>query len=138
MLFNIEIQSTKDPDMPERLLHYSLEAKREHGLPVYSCVIYLRDVGEVQQPPYTWKGVDGKTILWFDYLSIELAKIPTEELRQTGLVGLLPLLILTKGGARHEVLEEVVTELSTTDKFGLLAVSKLLAPLVFSSDEELE
>ena len=99
MLFHIEIQSTRDLNMAERLLQYSVEAQNQHKLPVYSCVIYLKDVGEVPQPPLRWKRLDGQDILIFDYLSIELANVPVEELKQTGLVGLKPLFVLVKGGA---------------------------------------
>ena len=44
-LVHIEFQSTNDLNIGERLLEYSFEARREHKLPVYSCVIYLRDYG---------------------------------------------------------------------------------------------
>jgi len=119
------------------LLEYSFEAQHEHHLPVLSCVIYLRDVGEVPQPPLRWQLPTGREVLWFDYLlSIELSKIPTEELRDTGLMGLMPLLILTKGGATHQVMEEVVTALEATGNIELLSVTKLLAGLVFTSDED--
>jgi len=51
---------------------------------------------------------NGQEILRFHFQSIELAKLSPEELRQTGLAGLLPLMILTKGGATHEVAEEIM------------------------------
>jgi len=110
-LVHIEFQSTNDPNIGERLLEYSFEAKREHKLPVYSCVIYLRDYGDVPQPPLRWEVTNGLEVLQFHYRSIELGKIPTEDLRQTRRVGLLPLLILTKGGATYEVVEEVIADL---------------------------
>ncbi len=136
MLIHFEIQSTRDQDIGQRLLEYSFEAQHEHHLPVLSCVIYLRDVGEVPQPPLRWQLPTGRKVLWFDYVSIELSKIPTEELRDTGLMGLMPLLILTKDGATHQVMEEVVTALEATGNMELLSVTKLLAGLVFTSDED--
>ncbi len=54
---HLEFQSTQDPEMPERLLEYALRIIRndpQHRL-VYSCVIYVRPVGEVQQPPLVWE-----------------------------------------------------------------------------------
>ena len=138
LLLHIEIQSTKDPRIGERLLEYSFEAQREHQLPVLSCVIYLRDVGEVPEPPLRWKLPGGRDVLWFDYVSIDLGKIPTEEFRQVGLIGLLPLLVLTRDGATHQVVEEVVEKLVATRKIELLSIAKLLAELVFTSQEDQE
>lgn len=136
MLFHIEVQSTRDLTIPQRLLQYSVAANHQHGLPVYSCVIYLRDVGEVPKSPLRWHRLDGQEILRFDYLSIELAKIPIEELRATGLVGLKPLFVLAKGGATHSVMEEVATELGEAQQFGLLSMSKMFADLVFRDQDQ--
>src|SRR5262249_15338589 len=80
---------------------------------------------------------DGRDVLWFDYVSIELGRIPTEEFRQVGLIGLLPLLVLTRDGATHQV-EEVVEKLEAARKVELLSVTKLLAELVFTSQEDQE
>ena len=136
MLFHIEIQSTRDPNIAERLLQYSVEAKNQHKLPVYSCVIYLRDVGDVPQPPLRWQRLDGQDYLVFDYLSIELASIPVEELKQTGLVGLKPLFVLARGGTDPAVVKEVVTDLGEAQQFGLLSISKLFADLVFTDENQ--
>ena len=99
MLLHIEFQSTNDPAIAERLLAYNFEAKREHKLPVYSCVIYLKDVGIVPESPLRWNLPNGREVLQFHYESVELWKLSTESLRRTGLPGLLPLIILTKDGA---------------------------------------
>jgi hypothetical protein len=53
-------------------------------------------------------------------------------------VGLLPLLILTKEGAKHEVVEEVITKLEAAEKLELLPITELLASLVFKSDIDQE
>ena len=133
MLLQIEFQSTNDPTIGERLLEYSFEARRTHKLPVHSCVIYLRDVGEVQQSPLRWTLPDDREVLWFNYQIIELAKIPTDELRQKDLKGLLPLLILTKDGATHEVVEEVINKLLAAEQQELLPMVELLSSLIFTS-----
>jgi predicted transposase/invertase (TIGR01784 family) len=138
MLLQIEFQSTNDPTIGERLLEYSFEAKRTHKLPVHSCVIYLRDVGEVQQSPLRWTLPDDRQVLRFDYQIIELAKIPTDELRQKDLKGLLPLLILTQGGAKREVVEEVINRLVAAKQQELLPVTKLLSSLAFESEDDQE
>jgi predicted transposase YdaD len=137
-LVHIEFQSTNDPNIGERLLEYSFEARREHKLPVYSCVIYLRDYGDVPQPPLRWEVTNGLEVLQFHYRSIELGKIPTEDLRQTKRVGLLPLLILTKDGATYKVVEEVIAELVIAEKQELLPITELLASLVFKNEADQE
>jgi hypothetical protein len=135
-LVHIEFQSTNDLNIGERLLEYSFEARREHKLPVYSCVIYLRDYGDVPQPPLRWEVANGLEVLEFHYRSIELGKIPTDELRRTRRVGLLPLLILTKGGATYDVVEEVIAELEAAEKPELLPITELLASLVFKNEAD--
>jgi hypothetical protein len=77
-------------------------------------------------------------VLQFHYESVELGKLPTEALRRTGLTGLLPLLILTKGGATREVIEEVISRLQVAEKKELLPITKLLASLVFTSELDKE
>jgi hypothetical protein len=93
VLVDVEVQSTNDDRMGERLLEYSILASREHDyLSVYSCVIYLRDDGEVPISPFIRRLPNGKEVIVFHYKVIELAKLTAEELIATGLVGLLPLL----------------------------------------------
>src|SRR5713226_1073913 len=135
-LAHFEFQSTNDPNIAERLLEYNFEARRIHKLPVYSCVIYLKSDGDVPKPPLVWRTPGSREILRFHYLSIELGELSAEEIRQTGRVGLLPLLILTKDGARHEVVEEVITGLEVAEQFNLLPITKLLASLVFKSEAD--
>ena len=135
-LAHFEFQSTNDPSIAERLLEYNFEARRVHKLPVYSCVIYLKSDGKVPKPPLVWKIPGGREVLRFQYISIELGELFTEEIRRTGRVGLLPLLILTKDGARHEVVEEVITGLEVAEQYNLLPITKLLASLVLKSEAD--
>ena len=138
MLLHIEFQSTNDPTIGERLLGYNFEAKREHKLPVHSCVIYLKNDGTVPESPLRWKLPNGREVLQFHYESVELGKLSTETLRRTSLKGLLPLLILTKGGATREVVEEVISGLQVAEKKELLPITQLLASLVFTSELDRE
>ena len=126
------------PNIAERLLEYNFEAKRAHKLPVYSCVIYLKNDGDVPKSPLVWTIPNGQEVLTFHYLSIEFDKIVTGEIRQTGRVGLLPLMLLTKDGARHEVVEEIITRLEAAKQYNLLPITELLASLVFKSEVEQE
>jgi hypothetical protein len=136
LLINVEFQSTRDGGMGERLLIYSYEAKREYELPVLSCVIYLQDVGEVSGPPLCWDVAGELRILWFNYVSIELGEKTTQELREMNLLGILPLFILSKGGQTHEVLDEVLNRLDAENEKELLALTRLFAELVFTSESE--
>lgn len=135
-LLEIEFQSTNDPDIGERLLAYSFEAKREHHLPVQACVIWLRSDGEVPEPPLKWPLPGGRINLVFDYVSIELAEMPTNEFRQLNLPGILPLMILTKQGATHDVVQEVITRLEATGKRSLLLITEFFSSLVFTNEDD--
>src|SRR5579872_1717202 len=137
-LLHIEFQSTNDPEMGERLLEYNFAAHKEHKLDVLSIVIYLRSDGEVPQSPLLWKIPTGKETLQFHYLVVEMAKLAANQLRHEGLIGILPLLLLTRDGATHEVVNEVITGLQAAEKYGLLPVTELLASLVLKdkSDQE--
>jgi predicted transposase/invertase (TIGR01784 family) len=135
ILFHIEVQSTNDPEMAERLLSYCFSARRTHHMEVYSCVIYLRDVGTVPQSPLDWKR-RGRTYMVFDYTVVELSKVPFEDLKQTGRINLLPLLVLTQGGANRTRMQEVITELAEAKKVDLLFATKLFADLVFKDEED--
>jgi flagellar biosynthesis/type III secretory pathway protein FliH len=101
-------------------------------------LIYLRDVGEVPESPLRWELPNGYEVLRFHYRCIELAKIPIEEFRKLRLVGLSPLLLLTRGGAKREVVEEIIERLDEAKKPGLLLVTELLASLALPGDEDQE
>ena len=98
-LAHFEFQSSYDRHIGERLLEYNVLASRQYDyLPVYSCVIYVKNQSEVPVSPLIRGLPTGEEVVRFHYRSIELRKIIAGELLQTGLVGLLPLLPLTKDG----------------------------------------
>jgi predicted transposase YdaD len=102
-LLHIEFQSSNDAYIGERLLEYNVLASRQYDfLPVYSCVIYLKN--------------------------------HSEELLQTGLAGLLPLLPLTRDGARREVVEKMITGLISAEKTESLWIGYALATKVLKDD----
>ena len=68
------------------------------------------------------------------YRSIELGKLVAGELLQTGLVGLLPLLPLTKDGARREVVEEMISGLVSAEKTESLWIGYALASRAMKDD----
>jgi predicted transposase YdaD len=136
VLIHVEFQSKKEAKMVQRLLGYSYEANRAYNLPVLSCVIYLQHVADVPEPPHCWELPEGPKLLWFNYLSIQLADTPVEVLQETRLSGLLPLLVLSKGGAQREVLDGVLTRLAAEKQYDLLENARLFAGLVFPAEAD--
>lgn len=135
LLLHIEFQSSNDLYIRERLLEYNVLASRQYNyLPVYSCVIYLKNHGEVPQSPFIRELPTGEEVVRFHYRSIELEKLASEELLQTGLVGLLPLLPLTRDGAQREVVEKMITGLVSAEKTDSLWIGYALASKVLKDD----
>ncbi len=134
-LAHFEFQSSYDRHIGERLLEYNVLASRQYDyLPVYSCVIYLKNQSEVPISPLIRGLPTGEEVVRFHYRSIELGKIIAGELLQTGLVGLLPLLPLTKDGARREVVEEMISGLISAEKTESLWIGYALASRVLKDD----
>ena len=134
-LAHFEFQSSNDVYIGERLLEYNVLASRQyHYLPVYSCVIYLKNHGKVPDSPFIRGLPTGEEVVRFHYRSIELGKLAAEDLLQTGLVGLLPLLPLTKDGARREVVEEMISGLVSAEKTESLWIGYALASRVLKDD----
>jgi hypothetical protein len=136
LLINFELQATRDKKIGRRLLRYSLEALEEYELPVLSCVIHLQDVGELSEPPLRWEICGKRRLLWFDYVSIQLAEKTTQELREMNLLGLLPLFILSKDGRNFDVLDEVIERLDAAHERELLSLTRLFAEAAFTDKAE--
>jgi predicted transposase YdaD len=134
MLLHLEFQTYNDPAMAERLLRYNVLARSEHRLPVLSCVIYLLGGGEASPSPLSWILPTGQEVLQFHYQSIELKALLPEEVLRTGLTGLLPLLPLTKNGARREIVETMFSRLLAAKKIELVPIGYTLASLAFSRE----
>ncbi len=111
MVLHIEFQRRRDGNMGKRLWEYNVLTTYTSGVPVCSFAIYLRKDGRVIEPPYPIVIPNGEIVHLFYFKNIKLWEVPTETLKQTGLRGLLPLLPLTKDGARQEVVDEMITEL---------------------------
>lgn len=134
-LAHLEFQSSYDLRIGERLLEYNVLASRQYGyLPVYSCVIYLKDCGNVPQSPYIRRLPSGEETIRFHYGCIELHQMTADELKQKGLVGLAALLPLTKDGARRVVIEDMIAQLVAAEKTDSLWVGYALASKVMTDD----
>ncbi len=138
LLIQVEVQSYKDEDMAQRLLEYNVLATREHGRPVLPCLIYLRKDRKIAESPLVWEAPAGHEVLRFHFIVIKLWEIAAEEIIQTGLAGLLPLVPLTKDGGHHEIIDEVATKLATAQEYNLLEYARRFSSLVFKegSDQE--
>jgi len=135
-VLHLEIQSTADSEMSERLLEYGLRITRNdtQRRPVYSCVIYVRGVNNVPQPPLVWEYPDGQEILRYHYGSIELAELEPEVILETYQPGLLPLLPLTKSGANRTTAETMFSGLQSAGRTELIPIGSLLASLAFGNE----
>ena len=137
LLLHIEFQSTVDKNMAERLLEYNVHLSKEHGnLPVYSCVVYLRRAGGAPQSPLIRSLPNGKEVLRFNYLNIELGEMSSASILREGLDGLLPLVLFTEDG--KQALDEVVGRLEAIQDKELMALAYTVAGLIFQNDTDHE
>jgi hypothetical protein len=119
------------------LLEYNVLATREHQCHIISCVIYLReDDTLIEEVPLKWTSPAGQVILMFYYMTIKLWKIPAQELLQSGLTGLFPLLPLAGGGKQDDVVDKMIDGIATAPQWHLLPLSKVIAGLVFTEEGE--
>ena len=89
--------------------------------------------------PGKWEFPTGEVVHHFSFKVIKLWEISPEVLRQRGLVGIFPLMVLAQGGKRPEVVEEVITSLeSVGGEAGkeLLSLTYILASLVFENEAD--
>ena len=140
IIFHLEFQRSNDSNMANRVLEYNVFASCKYDCTVISFVIYLKQENRIVEPPLIRKVPKGREILRFDFTNIKLWEIPTNELRRTRLVGLLPLLALTREGGSPEVVDEAITgiEYSTIDnevKSILLSITLTLATLTLDKPE---
>jgi hypothetical protein len=120
--------------MAERLLRYNVLTRSEYKLPVVSCVIYLLKDGKVPSSQLIWDSPIGRDVVHFFFESIELGELAPDELLSMEQPELLPLLPLTKDGARKEVTEQMFSRLQASEQADLLAIGSTLASLVFSRE----
>jgi len=138
-LLHIEFQAYYDPEMGMRLLEYNVLASRQYGhIPVYSYVIYLRKAGETAVSPFVRTFPNGEEVHRFFFRVIKLWEVPAELLLKTGWIGVLPLVTLTDGGKRPEVVKEMIDQLASAQEYDLLAISQVVGGLAFREGSELE
>ncbi len=108
IVLHVEFQSRSDSNMPRRVWEYNMSARLLHKMPVYSVVIYVKEVPSVTESEYELRFLNGHIVGWFSFDQIKLWEIEPEVLEQPHLTGLLPLLPLTKNGRNHEIVDRMM------------------------------
>jgi hypothetical protein len=100
------------------MLHYAIDSKLKGDQPDGRRRMrqHVKKDGSVIEPPFIKCSASGREIHRFFFQNIKLWEVPTDEIRQLGVVGLYPLLPLTREGASTEVVEEVVTHLEAEEE----------------------
>ena len=94
-LVHHEFQTTDDPSMPLRMAGYIIRAIEQHGLPIYSSVIYLRRSAGRRDPGYFIHDISGHRVL-IKYTVIRLSEIEGQDIIDGGPSGLFPFVPLMK------------------------------------------
>jgi len=136
---HLEFQAESDPHMAKRLWEYNVRATIQYGCPVYSYVVYLKKNVQAIGSPYQIVLPDGQEVHRFQFGVIELAEIEPEDLQRVGAKALLPLLPLTRGGKRHEVVDAAIASLTAPGEVPdaeLLVFTFEFASLVFNEEPD--
>jgi len=144
-LLNTECQSSKDEKMDERLLGYSYELTRLHGLSVRSAVIYTQPVEDVPQSPLI-RSIpcnplpDGNVAIQFHYASLDACNGLVEEFWELDLDAFSVLALLCKDGGTSAVLEAVLERLlrHKHERKESISTALFFAGKVFKSEEDLK
>src|SRR5215469_531715 len=111
VILHVEFQLKRDPEMGERLWHYNALTHIHTKLPVYSVVMYLLKDKPLVESPHVIRLPNGRPTQRLDFETIKLWEVPPEAIEQPGLVGLLPLLPLTKDGQNHQTVQRMAEKL---------------------------
>jgi len=137
-LIHIEFQSYADEQMAERMWEYNALATSTYHCPTDSFVIYLKRC-KVPKPHFTWRFPTGKIVHVFQFEVIKLWEVPFEVLKDAGMAGLLPLMVLAKGGKNRTVVEEAITAIKTVEDentHDLLSLTYIFASLAFVKEAD--
>jgi predicted transposase YdaD len=138
VILHVEFQLKHDPEMGERLWHYNALTHIHTKLPVYSVVIYLLEDKPLVESPYVIWLPNGQPTQRLDFETMKLWEVPPEAIEQPGLLGLLPLLPLTKGGKNRETVLRMIDKLKEKGTRDLIVVGYACSCLVFTVEDELK
>ena len=111
-LLHIEFQRTGDPDAAQRVAKYNALAAREYDLPVYSVLIYPKNMQDSAEFPSVQISPWDKDAPRSTYRVIKLWEVPTEAILNAGLAGILPLVPFTSQDLDRGAIEQVIAKLS--------------------------
>ncbi len=141
-LVHHEFQTTDSkPPMPQRMAGYIGRGIEQHGLPIYSNVIYLRPDAGRTDPGHYLQERHGYRVL-VQYKVIRLIELEGQRILDGGLMGLLPFVPLMqrpKGVAAEAWLRQCVHRaqeipMDETVKDNYLADLAILSGLVYKSE----
>jgi len=137
VILHVEFQVKRDPKMGQRLWHYNALTHIHTKLPVYSIVIYLVKCKSLVQSPYVICLPNGQPTQRLDFDTVKLWEVEPDVIEQKGLVGLLPLLPLCKGGKNRETVLRMIDKLKDAGMRNLIVSGYACSCLVFTTEDEL-
>lgn len=133
VIVHFEFQG-RDTSMDTYALVRHTAAGLVYQLPVYTHIIYARDIPPIVTPPFEEWGMGELCILSFNYNVVKLWEYSAADLLQRELSGLLPLLPLTHDGAQREVFDTMIARIIQAHQCDLLSASEVFADLAFSNE----
>lgn len=134
IILHVEFQHSRHKNMARRVWEYNVLVECTAQLPVYSVVLYLVKDGNAVEPPYERRLSTGELIHRFHFRNLKMWEIDAAELRQPGMEGMLPLLLLTRDGGRRDMVNEVISDLARVERQDLLPITYCIAALVFPAN----
>src|SRR5215472_754403 len=122
IILHVEFQKWRDNKMGRRMWQYNALVNMHTELPVYSVVIYLKKHKRPVGSPYVIPLPDGRPTQRLDFEVLKLWEIPSGFFEQQGLIGLLPLLPLTKDGKKSETMQRMIQVLHEQNEKELLGL----------------
>jgi hypothetical protein len=101
-LVDMEAQAYPDAKMARRMYEYGVRANLIHNLPVLSVVVWFFKGEAVPRPPYQIR-IGKRVVASWDFINIELYKLPASAIMNVKEVGLLPLVPFTRGATARVV-----------------------------------
>ena len=142
-LVHTEFQTTDSthPPMPQRMAGYIGRAIEQHGLPVFSSVIYLRPDAGRRDPGYYLQEHPGHRIM-IEYKVLRLSELDGRPILAAGPSGLLPLVPLMQPPAGqtseawlHECVQAVLAQpLAESVRGNLVGGLSVLSGLVYAPE----
>ena len=139
-LVHTEFQTSDSTDspMPIRMASYIIRLIESHGLPVYSCVIYLRPGAGRRDEGYYEQALPGHRV-FVEYKVIRLSEMEGQSILEGGQDGLLPFVSLMKrpaGMGSEDWLRQCIrridaVSLDQADKVDFLGSLAVLSGLVY-------